>query len=238
MAQTPTLSKRLIDYDYYEYADRSLNVNITWYGRTCFHLEDANSLSILTDPYPPDTGLSIPELRADIVTISCSDSSRAHTAGVQGPFKLLDGPGEYEIGGVFITAIATFADDREGALRGLNTVFSFDFGGLGVCHLGRLGDIPPQSRVKEVGEVNILLVPVGGGGSLTPAQASEVIGLFDPNIVIPMRYKISSLGEDLGTLDHFLQEMGVDEVNGRESLAVGRSDMSEETQVVVLKPSR
>ncbi len=209
-------------------------MEITWYGQTCFRLSERGLASVVTDPYPPDVGLEYPRSRAHIVTMSYDDPECRYTKGVRGPFKLLDGPGEYEIGGVFVTGISTFADARRGATRGLNTIFTFRFDGLTVCHLGRLGHVPTQSQVENLGTVNILLVPVGGGGSLTPARASEVISLFEPNLVVPMYYKVEGLKTKLGTLNRFLKEMGVDKVEGQETLKVNQTKLSEETQVVVL----
>jgi L-ascorbate metabolism protein UlaG (beta-lactamase superfamily) len=210
-------------------------MEITWYGLTCFRLSERGLATVVTDPYPPETGLTFPRLRADILTVSHDDECR-YTSGVRGPYKSLDGPGEYEIGGVFITGIATFADNKQGVTRGLNTIFTFDFGGLTVCHLGRLGHVPTQSQVEDLGTVNILLVPVGGGGSLNPARASEVISLFEPSAVVPMYYKIKGLDKNLDTLSRFLKEMGVEKVDSQEVLKVTRTSLSEETQVVVLEP--
>lgn len=213
-------------------------MEITWYGQTCFRLSERGLATVVTDPFPPDVGLEFTRPRANIVTASLDDPECRYAKGVRGPFKLLDGPGEYEIGDVFVTGIATFADGKRGAARGLNTIFAFDFNGLTVCHLGRLGHVPTQSQVERLGAVNILLAPVGGGGSLTPARASEVISLFEPNLVVPMYYKIPELKAKLGTLNRFLKEMGVEKVDSEEMLKVGRSDLSDETQVVVLKPRK
>jgi L-ascorbate metabolism protein UlaG (beta-lactamase superfamily) len=211
-------------------------MEITWYGQTCFRLSERGLASVVTDPYPPGVGLILPKLRADVVTVSREDPECLYTSGVRGPFKLLDGPGEYEIGGVFITSIPAFADGKGGALRGLNTIFTLDFDGLTVCHLGRLGQVPTQSQVEDLGTVNILLAPVGGGGSLSPAQASEVISLFEPSIIIPMYYRIPGLQAKLGALDRFLKEMGLEKVDSQEALKITQTALSEETQVVVLEP--
>jgi len=210
-------------------------MEITWYGQTCFRLSERGLATVVTDPYPPDLGFEYTRPRANIVTASLDEPECRYTKGVRGPFKLLDGPGEYELGGVFVTGIATFADSRLGAVRGLNTVFTFDFDGLTVCHLGRLGHVPTQSQVERLGAVNILLVPVGGGGSLTPARASEVISLFEPNLVIPMYYKVPELKTTLGTLNRFLKEIGVEKVDSKEMLKVGMGDLSDETQFVALE---
>jgi len=211
-------------------------MEITWFGQTCFRLSERGLATVVTDPYSPEIGLTLPRSRAHIVTVSYDDPQCRYTSGVRGPFKLLDGPGEYEIGTVFITAIATYADGKRGATRGLNTVFTFSFDSLTVCHLGRLGHVPTQSQVEDLGTVDILLVPVGGVGSLGPAQASEVISLFEPSFVIPMYYMIPGLQVKLGTLSRFLKEMGLDKVDSQEAFKVSRSSLSEETQVIVLEP--
>ena len=216
----------------------NLRMEITWYGQTCFRLSERGLASVVTDPYPPDAGLTYPRSRAHVVTVSYDDPQCRYTSGVRGPCKLLDGPGEYEIGDVFITGIPTFADGKRGALRGLNTIFTFDFGGLTVCHLGRLGHVPTQSQVEGLGSVNILLVPVGGGGSLTPAKASEVISLFEPSIVIPMYYKVRGLKTKLGTLGRFLKEMGLEKIDSQETLKISRANLAEGTQVIVLEPKQ
>ena len=213
-------------------------MEITWYGQTCFRLSERGLATVVTDPYPPDVGLSFPRPRADVVTVSYDESQCRHTSGVRGPFKIFDGPGEYEVGGVFITGIATFADGKRGASRGLNTVFTFDFGGLTVCHLGRLGHVPTQSQVENLGTVEILLVPVGSGGSLSPARASEVISLFEPSLVVPMYYKIQGLKANLGTLSRFMKEMGLEKVESQEMLKVSRANLAEETRVIVLEPKQ
>jgi len=213
-----------------------MEIDITWYGQTCFRLAGQNSISIVTDPYPSDVGFSLPRLHADIVTVSHHGGGCDFVAAVQGPFELLDGPGEYEISGVFITGVSTFADGQGGRKQGLNTLFAFDFNGKTICHLGRLGHVPTQSQVKNLGPVDVLLVPVGGGGSLTSTQASEVIGLFEPDIVIPMFYDVPGLEEDLDGLDHFLKEMGMEEVNVQDRVAIADSKASEETDIVVLEP--
>ena len=213
-------------------------MEIVWYGQTCFRLSERGLSSVVTDPFPPDVGLVYPKSRAHIVTVSYDDPTCRYTSGVRGPFKLLDSPGEYEIGGVFITGIPTFADKKHGALRGENIVFTFDFGPLTVCHLGHLGHVPTQSQVEDLGTVDVLLVPVGGGGSLTPAQASEVISLFEPHIVIPMLYTVKGLQVKLGTLKRFLREMGQEKITAQDALKVTRSSLGEGTQIVVLNPKQ
>jgi L-ascorbate metabolism protein UlaG (beta-lactamase superfamily) len=211
-------------------------MEIVWYGQTCFRLSERGFSSVVTDPYPPETGLAYARSRAHVVTVSYDDDACRYVHGVRGPYKLFDGPGEYETGGVFVTGISTFADGNEGAIRGLNTVFLFDFGGLTVCHLGYLGHVPTQSQVEDLGTVDVLLLPVGGGDNLTPAQASELISLFEPGIVIPMYYKIPGLAMQLGSLDRFRKEVGLETLKSEDTLKVSKSNISEETEIIILTP--
>lgn len=214
-------------------------MEIAWYGLNCFRLAERGMASVVTDPYDPSVGLALPRPRADIVTISRQDPECNYSRGVRGPFRILDTPGEYEIGGVFITALATYADRKKGAVRGLNTVFHFDYDGLTICHLGHLGQVPTQSQIEALGTVDILLLPVGGdGGLLTPAEASEVISLLEPSIVIPMWYKTPGVTVSMGTLSRFLKQMGIEKAEPREMLKVTQAGLPSETEVVVLAPRR
>jgi L-ascorbate metabolism protein UlaG (beta-lactamase superfamily) len=210
-------------------------MEITWYGQSCFRLSERGLANVVTDPFPPDVGLTFPRPRAHVVTVSHDDPACQYTSGVRGPFTLIDGPGEYEIGGVFITGIATYADGKKGADRGLNIVYTYHYDGLTVCHLGLLGHVPTQSQVENLGAVDVLLVPIGGYGSLTPAKASEVISLFEPSLVVPMNYKVKGLSVTLGTLGPFLKEMGLEKAETQDTLKASKAAAEEGTKVVVLE---
>ncbi len=211
-------------------------MEITWYGLNCFRLTERGRASVVTDPYSPEAGPAFPRPRADIVTISYDDETCSYTRAVRGPFRVLNTPGEYEIGGVFITAIPTYADRKKGKKRGLNTVFLFDYNGLTVCHLGHLGHVPTQNQIEALGTVNILLVPVGDKGGLTPAEAAEVVSMLEPSIVIPMHFKVKGFDLPQGTLPPFLKQMGVEKIAPQESLKISTRALPDQTSVTVLTP--
>ncbi len=212
-------------------------MEIEWYGQTCFRLSEQGMATVVTDPYPPEVGLSFPRAPVDVVTISLDDPACGYVEGLEQPRKLFAGPGEYEIGGVFITGIATLMDGGRSADQRQNTVFTFDYDGSVICHLGYLSQVPTQSQVEDLGAVDVLLTPVGGEGSLSPSQASEVISLFEPAIVVPMLYDIPGLQMELGTLSRFLKEMAAEETEAEKRLRVSRSSLHEGTHVVVLEPT-
>lgn len=176
------------------------------------------------------------KLKADVITVSHDGPAHNYTRGVKGERRILTGPGEYEIGGVFVTGVAT-EDPKGRKANGLNTIYVFDFDGLAVAHLGRLAHVPSQAEIEALGAVHIALVPIGGGGALAPSQAAEVISLIEPSVVVPMYYKTPALELKLGTLARFLSEMGLKEVQPQPALKVTRSDLSEDTQVIVLEPA-
>lgn len=213
-------------------------VEITWLGHSCFRLRD-RAATVVTDPYGKDLGPILPRVRADIVTISHDADDHNNVRGVKGDFQVLTGPGEYEVSSVFVTGLELRGERKgkkgaEAAPR--NTVFLFEFDDLTVCHLGDLNHVPTQAQVEEaLGTVDVLLIPVGGGESLNASQASEVVSLLEPHIVIPMHYKVPGIDLNLDPVNKFLKEMGLDKVAPQESLKVSRGGLPDETQVVVLE---
>jgi len=212
-------------------------VEITWLGHSCFRLRD-RSATVVTDPYGKDLGLILPRHRADIVTVSHDADDHNYVKGVKGDFQVLTGPGEYEVSSVFVTGLELRGGkpkkDAAPSLR--NTVFLFEFEDLTVCHLGDLNIVPTQAQVEEaLGEVDVLLIPVGGEESLNASQASEVVSLLEPHIVIPMHYKVPDINMNLDPVNKFLKEMGLDKVQPQESLKVSRGGLPDDTQIVLLE---
>ena len=147
----------------------------------------------------------------------------------------MNGPGEYEIGGVFITGLQTDKRKKNNTNQFVNTLYLIEYSGINIVHLGDMLHVPSQAEVESLGSVNILLVPVGGNGGLNAAKASEAISLFEPNIVIPMHYQTSQSKVKLEPIGKFLKEMGLTEVETLPSLKVNNADsLPEETQVIVL----
>jgi L-ascorbate metabolism protein UlaG (beta-lactamase superfamily) len=207
-------------------------MEITWYGLSCFRLSERKHATIVTDPYNGKLGLPQLKLKSDVVTISHDAQGHNYEAAVTGKTHTLTGPGEYEIGNVFITAIVT--DDGEDTKR--NVVFVFDFDGVTVAHLGDMKAVPKQTQIEALEQVNVLLVPVGSGNSLNAAQASELVSMLEPNIVIPMHYKLPGLKLDLDDVDRFLKEMGVTDPSEESMLKISNGNLPEETETVILIP--
>jgi L-ascorbate metabolism protein UlaG (beta-lactamase superfamily) len=209
-------------------------MDIDWFGMSCFRLRSRDA-TVVTDPYEKSIGLKLPRLRADMVTVSHNHAGHDNADGVAGSPKIINGPGEYEIKTVFVTAVQTFHDKRNGKDRGKNTVYAINIDGLNVCHLGDIGHIPTQAQADLIGEVDILLVPVGGGNALNASDAAEVVSLFEPMVVIPMHYRVPELAVKLDAVDKFIKEMGVKAPPRVESLSLKRESLPKETQVFLLE---
>lgn len=210
-------------------------MDITWYGHSCFRIAERGKIAVVTDPFSESIGLAAPRLKADVVTISHDVPGHNALEMIRTQPYVLRGPGEYEIGGVFITGIAMHTV-RDADVQ-LNVAYLFDYDSLTVLHLGDLAHVPDQSFTEELGQVNVLLVPVGGGNGLKAAQAAEVVALIEPDFIIPMHYELPGLTVPLEPVDRFLKAMGVSKVQEVDVLKISPSELPEQPQVIVLTPA-
>jgi L-ascorbate metabolism protein UlaG (beta-lactamase superfamily) len=210
-------------------------MEITWFGHSCFRLTERSLATVVTDPFDSDTvGYEPLKLKADSVTVSHDAPGHNYISAIKGTSHIIDGPGEFEIGGVFITGVQTDGSGKKNVDKPRNTLYVFDYMGITVAHLGDLRTVPSQAEIEALGTVHLALVPVGDGGSLNAAKAAEVVSLLEPNIVIPMHYHTPAAKVPLDRLDKFLKEMGLHEAETVASLKVSKSSLPDETKVVVL----
>ncbi|MFQ6122867.1 MAG: MBL fold metallo-hydrolase [Dehalococcoidales bacterium] len=209
------------------------NVDISWLGHSCFRIRGSQAI-IITDPYPPDLGYSLGKPTARIVTVSHQHPSHSYVQGVGGNPRLVTGPGEYEISGVLIIGIATFHDGAGGRNRGKNTAYLMEVDGVSIGHLGDLGHVLTAEQVEEIGDVDVLLLPVGGVSTINAPMAAEVIRRLEPKVVVPMHYKTPALSWKLEPVDEFLKEMGIEQINSQSKLSLTKSNLPVSTQVFLL----
>ncbi len=210
-------------------------MEITWYGHSCFRLAERGMATVVCDPFDSTAvGYEALKLRADIVTSSHDAPGHNYLSAVKGYSHAITGPGEFEIGSVFITGVQMDGLGKKAAEKPRNTLYVFDYMGITVAHLGDMRSVPPQNEIEALGTVHIVLVPVGGGSGLNAAKAAEIVSLLEPNIVIPMHYNTPALKVPLDRLDKFLKEMGLHEAEILPSLKVTKSSLPEETKLVVL----
>jgi len=214
-------------------------MDITWYGLSCFRIRE-RGVTIICDPYQKSIGLTLPKIKADIVTSSHDQAGHNNIARISGDPKAITGPGEYEVSNVFVTGAKTYHRVKSDQPSEGNVVFFFELNGFTLGHLGDLGEVPKQREIDELnlGEVDVLMVPVGGVNTLDSTRAVEVIGMLEPRLIIPMHYQQDGLSQKLFTtlepVDKFLKELGVSTPEPIDMLKVTKSSLPEETEVVLL----
>lgn len=210
-------------------------MDVTWLGHACIRLRGKDGV-VLMDPCAKSTGYSIGRQSADIVTVSRQDAEHASVESVTPPYRLLDAPGEYEIGGVLLAGVDTTArgKPRNGNGAGRNVSFVVEMDELRLCHLGDLDHIPTRELIEELSDIDVLFAPIGGHGTLDAAGAAEVISLVQPRLVVPIRFGTDASSIPLDPLDPFIKQLGRTAQDPQPKLSITRSNLPEETQVAVL----
>ena len=191
---------------------------------------------MLTDPVGKRTGYSLPKQAVDIVTLSHEHAGHVNLEAVKPGFKMISGPGEYEMNDTFITGIRTYHDKQQGAELGYNTVYLIELENLKFGHLGDLGHQLSDSLIEQYGSVDVLFVPAGGGPVLPPSEMAELIANISPKMVIPMQYRTTRGDAERDEVAPFLKHLGVEAPQPVEKLVIKPSDLTEQMQVVLLTP--
>jgi L-ascorbate metabolism protein UlaG (beta-lactamase superfamily) len=219
------------------------HMQITWKGQSCFQLTSSQGkdghVNIVIDPFDEaETGLRIPKLEADILLVTHQHKDHNNTKAVSGSPFLVEGPGEYEVKEVFVQGILSFHDSSQGKEKGNNTIYVIEAEDLRICHLGDLGQKELTSeQVEQIGDIDILMVPVGGNFTIDSKEAVKIMSQIEPSIIIPMHYAIPKLKIKLDGLDKFLKTMGVKKLEALPKLSVKKKDiLPEEAKIVVLNP--
>ena len=215
---------------------------ITWAGQSCFQISVSNSrdhsADIVIDPFDEETGLKVPNFSADILLVTHQHHDHNNIKTIKGEPFLAEGPGEYEVKGVFIQGIPAFHDDKEGKEKGLNTIYTIEAEDIRFCHLGDLGQKQlTDEQLEKIDSVDVLMIPVGGEYTISSQEAQRIISQIEPRIVIPMHYKLPKLKADLDDVNKFLKTMGKPSVVPQDKLVIKSSAMPKDgMEIVVLQP--
>lgn len=224
-------------------------MQIIWHGQSCFEIitsQGKNSqVSIVIDPLSEEIGLRPPKLEADILLVSRQDYAHNNIKAVSGPSAnsgqapfLIEGPGEYEIKNIFIKGISSWHDVSQGKERGENTIYTIEAEEMRLCHLGDLGQKElTEEQLEKIGDIDILMVPVGGIWTISGKEAVGIMSQIEPKITLPMHYHIPKLKEKLDGLDKFLKPLGIKSITPANKLTIKKKDIpTEEAKIIVLKP--
>ncbi len=219
-------------------------MTITWLGHSCFRIDTRSSaagqnkegVSILIDPFPKEIGLKPPKVKDDIVLVTHHHFDHDNVSEAGPESFLIDGPGEYEKQGVYIRGISSFHDKSSGKERGLNTIYVIKSEDITVCHMGDFGqDKLEDKQIEDIGDIDVLMIPVGGNYTIDHKEAISIIGQIEPKIVIPMHYKLKDLKIDIAGPDKFIKEIGLEPEKIDKLKIVKKTLPVEETKLVLLE---
>jgi len=217
-------------------------MQIIWKGQSCFQVitnqGKNHQINIIIDPFDETVGLRVPKLEADILLVTHQHHDHNNVKTVSGDPFLIEGPGEYEVKEVFIQGISSFHDSSLGKERGLNTIYTIESEDIRLCHLGDLGQKELTSeQIEKIGEIDILMIPVGGIYTISAKEAVKIMSQIEPKIVIPMHYSIPKLKIKLDGLEKFLKTVGLKKLEPLPKLTIKKKDISpEEAKIIALKP--
>ncbi len=206
-------------------------MNINWYGQTCFRIQSQKGKTggsvVLIDLFSKETGLKPPKNDADILIMSKPGIKKE----LVGNSFFIEGPGEYDIKDIYIKGYR--------AIGSGSAFYTIDTEDIKICHLGFIKNgekgLTPE-QIELIGDIDILMIPVGGGESLDAKSAVKIMGDIEPKIIIPMNYKIPKLNQKLDDLSLFSKTLGVKSIPKEAKLSIKKKDISsQEVKIIALE---
>ncbi|PIZ76428.1 MAG: lactamase [Parcubacteria group bacterium CG_4_10_14_0_2_um_filter_7_35_8] len=220
-------------------------MQIIWKGQSCFQIITSrgkdSQVSLIIDPFNEECGLKVPNLSGDILLITRDHPNHNNIKAVSGQPFLINGLGEYDIKEVYIQGIPAFHDKNFGtpslSPADRTIIYTIESEHMRICHMGDFGQKELFSeQLEDIGEIDILLIPVGGNETIGSVEAQKIISQIEPKIVIPMHYSLPKLKAKLDGLDKFLKVMGEKNQEPLPKLVIKSKDLTtdEETKTIVL----
>jgi L-ascorbate metabolism protein UlaG (beta-lactamase superfamily) len=214
-------------------------MKVKYLGHATFVITSNKGVKIITDPYETTPDLTYGEITesADIVTVSHKHFDHSNVAAVKGNPEVVSRAGRSEAKGIEFNGIASYHDEAGGSLRGGNIIFCFEMDGVRVCHLGDLGHRLDDKQLKEIGRVDILLVPVGGFYTIDAKVATEVCAQLKPRVIIPMHYKTKKGLAGISGVEGFLSGKANVSRPDSSQAEFKPGELPATVQIIVLKPA-
>ncbi|MCY6355602.1 MBL fold metallo-hydrolase [Clostridium sp. ZS2-4] len=182
-------------------------MEITWLGHASFLIKDSNGRKLLTDPFDKSVGYHTFDEEVDLVSISHHHFDHDYIEELKGNPEIIDKVGLFYLCDIPIEGIPSYHDNSKGAKRGENIIFTFEMDGYKICHLGDLGHELSRDYITKLGNIDILLIPVGGNYTIDGKDAANVAKFINSKIIIPMHYKTPNLAFPLDGVETFITSM-------------------------------
>ena len=217
-------------------------MKIKWYGHASFLFTSDQGTKIIIDPYEPGGfGGAIAygpiQDEADIVLVTHDHGDHNYVQGLRGKPQVVKGTGSHKVKNMEFKGLAAFHDGRKGSERGPNTIFCFVLDGVKICHLGDLGHVLSDQEAKQIGPVDVLLMPVGGVYTIDPAQAAQTAQKINPKIIIPMHYKTPHCGFPLAKAEDFTSGKAGVRTNKGSEVEIKKEKLPQAPEIIVLQPA-
>jgi L-ascorbate metabolism protein UlaG (beta-lactamase superfamily) len=214
-------------------------MKVKWLGHAAFLITSDEGVKIVTDPYKPGVyGLEYGAIKneADIVIVSHEHDDHNYVAGVPGNPQVIRSSGSHQANGIDFTGLACHHDESSGKERGDNTIFCFSVNGVKLCHLGDLGHDLSTEQVAAIGDVDVLMIPVGGSFTIDAAGADRVIGQIKPGVAIPMHFKTDGCPNfPVSDIEPFLSGKTNVKRTGSAEIEFEKGRLPSPTQIIVLE---
>lgn len=212
-------------------------MKIQYLAHSSFLLTSDTGIRIVIDPYDPAIGYSNPYKQADVILVSHAHPDHYFLNAVLGKPSIVKGCGSHSIDGLTFKGILADHDAKGGAERGSITIYTFTIDGIKFCYLSDLGHVLTPDQIKEIGEVDILFIPVGGYYTIGPDEANTVVEQLKPKVVIPMHYLTAQLNRDkfpIQKVDAFISGLKNVKIVRNSEIEVSSSKLPAEREIVVL----
>jgi L-ascorbate metabolism protein UlaG (beta-lactamase superfamily) len=209
------------------YLDKK-GITIEYYGHSSFGISDSDGTKIVTDPYSPDLGYTFPSnVSTKLLTISHDHFDHNYPDALQKYDQLINAStGRFRSGDIKVEGILSYHDQAEGNDRGTNTIYTYEINNIRICHLGDLGHELSQKQIASFGNIDVLMIPVGGFFTLNSDEAVKVVKSIDPKVVIPMHYETDitkvTFEDYLDPVEDFTSKLAGWEVEEIDDLTVTR----------------
>ncbi len=214
-------------------------MNIIWHGQSCFQIiipQKRDSLiKIVINPFQKNLGLKLPPSLLKNLDILLITNDNYMPKGIDNEVFIINGPGEYEIKGVFIKGISDFSSSNGKTEEIIYTIKTKE---TSLCHLGDFNQKElTEKQAEEINQTEVLMIPIGGNPVLEAKEALKIISQIEPSLVIPMYFHLPKLNIKLDNIDKFLKEMGEKTIEPLNKLSIKKQSFDKDgAKIIVLKP--